>query len=239
MKTKDPKWLFLVAALILMAGTAGALTWLRENQKLGAPGIRATPVPGQLRMKIALPERVLDFTSTNVPEPAEVLGYLPTDTSYAERLYFAPNGHCIQSTVILMGADRTSIHRPEYCLPGQGWTINKKSIVTIPIEDHPPYQLQVARWNLSTSVQQPDGQKVQVGAVYVFWYVAKNEETPDHDKMLEQMTLNLFRTGDLQRWAYISYFSACQPGQEDAAFGEIKRLIPAQVPQFELPFPHH
>jgi hypothetical protein len=225
----------MTVALLLIAGTAAALTWLRVNQKLGAPGIKAVAIPGQVQMDIQLPERVLDFTSTNVPEPAVVLGYLPSDTSYAERLYYDPDGLRIQSTAILMGADRTSIHRPEYCLPGQGWSIDKKEIVTMPIDDNPPYQLQVARWNLTTSIQQPDGTKATINALYVFWYVARNDETPDHDKMLEHLTLNLFRTGDLQRWAYISYFAPCGPGQQDAAFGQIKRLIQAQVPKFQLP----
>lgn len=234
---KNSKWTFLAVALILMGGTAAALAWLRANQKLGVPGIKAAPIPGQVQMKIVLPEHVLDFTSTNVPEPDVVIGYLPTDTSYAERMYSDPDGLRIQSTVILMGADRTSIHRPEYCLPGQGWNIDKKEIVTFPIYDNPPYQLQVARWNLSTSIQQPDGSKATAFAVYVYWYVANNDETPDHDKMLEQLTLNLFRTGGLQRWAYISYFAVCGSGQQDAAFGEIKRLITAQVPQFQLPLP--
>lgn len=232
---KNPKWTFLAVALVLMAGTAAALAWLRANQKLGAPGIRATAIPGELRMNIDLPARVLDFTSTNIPEPAVAIGYFPADTSYAERVYFDPDGLWIQSTVVMMGADRTSIHRPEYCLPGQGWNIDKKETVTIPITDNPSYQLQVARWNLSTSIRQPDGSKAAAFAVYVYWYVTKNDETPDHDKMLERMTVNLFRTGDLQRWAYISYYARCGPGQQDAAFGEIKRLILAQVPRFQLP----
>jgi hypothetical protein len=235
---KNPKWTFLAVALVLITGTAAALTWLRANQKLGAPGIIATAIPGQVRMNIDLPARILDFTSTNIPEPEEVINYLPPDSSYAERMYFDPDGLRIQSTAILMGADRTSIHRPEYCLPGQGWNIDKKEIATVPINDAPPYQLQLARWNLSTSIQQPDGSKETAFAVYVFWYVAKNDETPDHDKMLEHLTVNLFRTGELQRWAYISYFSVCGPGQQDAAFEEIKRLIKAQVSKFQLPLTH-
>jgi hypothetical protein len=234
----NPKWKFLATALILMAGTAAALAWLRANQKLGEPGIMATSIPGQVRMNINLPGRVSDFTSTNVPEPDIAISYFPADTSYAERMYFDPDGLRIQSTAILMGTDRSSIHRPEYCLPGQGWKIDKKEIVAIPIDDNPPYQLQVARWNLSTSVQRPDGTQVTVYGIYVYWYVARNVETPDHDKMLEQLTLHLFRTGDLQRWAYISYYALCGPGQQDAAFGQVKRLIQAQVPEFQIPLPN-
>ena len=232
---KSQQWLFLTVALVLIAGTAGALTWLRTNQKLSPPGVKGTSIPGEIQMNIALPEHVLDFTSTNIPEPDVAIGYFPKDTSYVERRYTGPSGIHIQSTIVMMGADRSSIHRPEYCLPGQGWVIDKKEIATIPINDNPPYDLQAARWNLSASIQGPDGQKENAAGIYVFWYVAKNDETPNHDKMLEHLTMNLFRTGDLQRWAYISYFVPCLPGQEDAAFAETKRLIAAQVPQFELP----
>jgi hypothetical protein len=234
-RMKNTKWLMLVVALMLMAGTAAALTWLRTNQKLGVPGVKGTPVADSIRINISLPERVLDFTSTNVPEPAVAIGYFPTDTSYDERFYTAPDGLGIQCTAILMGADRTSIHRPEYCLPGQGWSIDRKQVLNIPIDTQPPYQLRVDRWNVSTTVKQADGQPEKVAAVYVFWYVAHNEETPDHDKMLEWLTWDLFRTGALQRWSYISYFAVCVPGQEDAAYDQIKRLIADQVPEFQLP----
>src|SRR5271170_7892005 len=101
---KYQKWLILSVALVLIAGTAGALTWLRANQKLGRPGIKAEAIPGNVMMKINLPERVLDFTSTNVPEPQVVLGYLPPDTSYAERCYHDTDGFPIYATIVLMGA---------------------------------------------------------------------------------------------------------------------------------------
>jgi hypothetical protein len=229
------KILLLVVTLVMMAGTAAALTWLRTNQRLGMPGIKATPIPGSVMMKIDLPEHVLDFASTNMPEPATVLGYLPKDTSYAERLYTAPDGFWIQSTAILMGTDRTSIHRPDFCLPGQGWNIDEKQSLNIPIQDQPAYQLQAAAWKVSQMMQTGDGQKVKVSGVYVYWYVANNEETPDHNKMIEWLTLDLLRTGALQRWAYISYFTLCRPGEEDATIDRIKSFIAAQAPGFQLP----
>ena len=65
---RNQKQLVLIAVLVLMAGTAGALVWLKSNRRLGAPAIKATPLPDTVMVKIDLPERVLDFTSTNVPE---------------------------------------------------------------------------------------------------------------------------------------------------------------------------
>jgi hypothetical protein len=232
---KHQKWIILSVALVLIVGTAGALTWLRANQKLGQPGIEAKAIPGSVMMKIDLPERVLDFTSTNVPESEVELGYFPKDTSYARRLYQAPDGFGVSATIILMGADRTSIHRPDYCLPGQGWSINSKKAVTIPIGGGHPYELPVMKWMIGKTVEAPDGQKQEVSGVYVFWFVADNEQTVDNIQRMWWLARDLLRTGVLQRWAYVSYFSVCAPGQEDAAFERMGKLIAASAPEYQLP----
>ena len=231
---KHQKWLVFVVALGLMAGTAGALTWLRANQKLGKPGIKAMAIPGSVMVKIELPERVLDFTSTNMPEPEVVVGYLPKDTSYAGRLYTATNGLQINSTIILMGADRTSIHKPDYCLPGQGWSINEKTVVNIPVAGPQNYQLPVAKWIIGNVYQTPDGQKHEVSGLYVFWFVADGEQTADNYQRMWWLGRDLLRTGVLQRWAYVSFFSVCAPGQEDATFERMKKLIAVTVPEFQF-----
>ena len=231
---KHQKWLVFFVALGLMAGTAGALTWLRANQKLGKPGIKAMAIPGSVMMKIELPERVLDFTSTNMPEPEVVVGYLPKDTSYAGRLYTATNGLQINSTIILMGADRTSIHKPDYCLPGQGWSINEKTVVNIPVAGPQNYQLPVAKWIVGNVYQTPDGQKHEVSGLYVFWFVADGEQTADNYQRMWWLGRDLLRTGVLQRWAYVSFFSVCAPGQEEATFEQMKKLIAVTVPEFQF-----
>jgi hypothetical protein len=232
---KHQKWIILSVALVLIVGTAGALTWLRANQKLGQPGIEAKAIPGSVMMKIDLPERVPDFTSTNVPESEVELGYFPKDTSYARRLYQAPDGFGVSATIILMGADRTSIHRPDYCLPGQGWSIGSKTAVTIPIGGGHPYELPVMKWVVGRSVEAPDGQKQEVAGIYVFWFVADNEQTVDNIQRMWWLARDLLCTGVLQRWAYVSYFSVCAPGQENAAFERMEKLIAASVPDYQLP----
>ena len=124
---KIQKSLILLMVLALIAVTGGTLTWFKRHQKLGQPGIKATPIPGSVAMKIDLPAKVLDFTSTNVQESDVELGYFPKDTSFVERWYTSPDGSPgISATVILMGADRTSIHRPEYCLVARDSRVIKK-----------------------------------------------------------------------------------------------------------------
>jgi hypothetical protein len=230
---KKSQWLVLLIVMALFAGTAGALTWLKGNQKLGEAGIRATPVSGSVKMTFDLPALALDYVSTNVPEDKTVLDMLPKDTSFAQRRYFAPDGFWVNANIVLMGMDRTSIHKPEFCLPGQGWRIDQKTTFTIPIAGARPYQLQVAKWVMTNFLPDANGQKQEVRGLYVFWFVAHDEETTSHWQRLWWLTRDLLQTGVLQRWAYVSYFTVCHPGQEDATFERVKNLIAASVPEFQ------
>jgi len=231
---KTPRWLILFVALALMAGTVGALTRLKAHQRLGQPGVKATLIPDSVAMKIDLPERVLDFSSTNVPESEVELGFFPKDTTYVRRFYQAPDDFWAIATIVLMGADRTSIHRPDYCLPGQGWTIDSKTAVNIPIGGEHPYALPVLKWVIHNSLPTPDGRKQEVSGVYVFWFVADNEQTPNYVQFQYYLLRDLLFTGRLQRWAYISYLTYCAPGQEDAAFERMRKLIAVSVPEYQV-----
>ena len=221
--------------LALIAGTAGALTWLKAHQHLGAPGLKTTPLPGSVQQHIELPERVLDFTSTNLAEAQIVLDYLPKDTSFAARRYVAADGAWAIASVILMGADRTSIHRPDYCLPGQGWQIRDKTEVKLNIAGPQPYELPVMKWRVSNTYTAADGSKQNVSGLYVFWFVTAGQTTDNFPAMLKAMLLHQLTSGELQRWAYVSFFTACPPGQEDALFARVKPLITSAVPEFQLP----
>ena len=229
------KKILLVLVLALIGASGAALKWFQANQKLGVPGIKATPVPGGIIMAFDLPARVPDFTSTNVPEANIVTDTLPKDTSFAQRRYMASDGFWVNANILLMGTDRTSIHKPEYCLPGQGWTIDLKTNVNLSISGPQPYQLPVAKWLITNFIQTQDGKKEKVRGLYVFWFVAHNEETTSHGQRAWWLARDLLTTGVLQRWAYISYFAVCAPGQEDAAFDRMRKLIAVSVPEFQLP----
>ncbi|HEY3760289.1 MAG TPA: hypothetical protein VGN23_00880 [Verrucomicrobiae bacterium] len=233
---KNQKWILFSVMLAAIAGSAALLAGMKKHPQLGKPGIRAEPIPGSVAMKIDLPAGVSNFISTNVPEPAVVLGYLPHDSSYVERHYESPDSPIpIEGIIVLMGTDRTSIHNADYCLVGQGLDPFAKSIVNIPIGGSTPYALPVSEWKVSGTFQRPNGESVKENGVYVFWFVADGDQTPDHLKMMEKLAGHLLKTGEMERWAYVNYFSACEPGQEDATFERIKKLIAASVPEFQLP----
>ena len=67
-----------------------------------------------------------------------------------------------------------------------------------------------------------------------YWFVAEDRLTAQHGQRMLDMGLEMIRTGVLQRWAYISCYSFCLPGQEEQTYKRIKELISAAVPHYQL-----
>ena len=229
------KWIILIAALGLIGGAAGLLTRLQSNQKLGRPAVKTTPIPGSRRLHVDLPEHVLDYTSEAIEVDDRTLAWLPQDTSFGQRRYQAPDGFAASINVVLMGRDRTSLHKTEFCLEGQGWRIDRSASAETKIRLDRPYPYDLPMMKFIADKEMTDHEQVlHARGVYVFWFVADDEYTARHWQRMWWMARDLLRTGVLQRWAMISYFTACAPGQEDAAFDHLKKLIAASVPEFQL-----
>lgn len=228
-------------ALALIAITAMVLTRVQSLQRLGTPGVKVIGhkvyrEDGELvgTNSVALPEQVLNFESKEQPMSKVVTDWLPKDTTYAQRVYQAPDGAWLQANVVLMGTDRTSIHDPKYCLAGQGFQTEKEEQETIQIEQPRRYSLPVVKMTLRREATLQDGTKVPQSALYVFWFVADQQLTASKNERLWWMTRDMVTRGVLQRWAYISCFSACSPGQEQATYARISEWIAAAVPRFQL-----
>lgn len=223
--------------MAIMFGGTILLIWLHTHQQLGPPAVKTLPLADSKNLEIQLPEKVLNYASEKIPVDDLVLNFLPGDTSYGQRRYTGPDGAWTLVNVVLMGADRTSIHKAQYCLQGQGWTLDPVPAAPVKIAiDRPyPYELPVIKVTGTRDVIQ-DGQKVKLRGIYVYWYVADGVISADSSgaERMWLMSRELIRNGVLQRWAYVSYFSICLPGQEEATFERTKRLIAASVPEFQL-----
>jgi hypothetical protein len=218
--------------LALIACGAGLLTHLKAAQRLGAPGVTTAPVPGSIRLEVLLPEKVLNYTSEKVPTDQLVLDTLPKDTSFGHRRYTAPDGFTLTVNVVLMGSDRTSLHKPEFCLSGFGWLINKTTEDRVKVAGPPNYELPVMRFDASKEVS-VNGQPVAASGLYVFWFVEEEKMTARHWQRMWWMAESMFRTGKLQRWAYIACFAVCAPGAEEATYARMKEFLATAAPQFQ------
>lgn len=215
-------------ALAMMAGTAVFLSWLKGYQKLGNPGVR-----------LELPAQILEYQSEPLnmtPVEAETL---PKDTTMARRWYYRVNNGVtnsgMQLSIVLMGTDRTSIHNPELCLSGLGWKIERSEPTTLRIDKPHVYDLPVMRMRSKgfKRLDEKSSREVELRALYIYWFVAENQVTASHRERMWSMAKELLTTGVLQRWAYVSCFAVCYPGQEKAVYQEMCRLITNAVPQFQ------
>lgn len=228
-------WIWMMGAGLLMVGTAGLLGQLKARQRVGEPGVRTRPLADQgLRAEVVLPERVPGYRSEWVEVQREVVEALPADTSFGQRLYRAEDGFELLLNVVLMGTDRTSIHKPQFCLVGAGWRIDGTVRDRIRISRPHPYDLPVIQL-LTSREMTVQGQTVPVRGVYVYWYVCADGLSGDPTG-LERMwwtARKLVTEGVLQRWAYVTCFAVCAPGQETSVYERMKSFLDLAVPEFQ------
>ena len=225
-----------VVALFLMAAVTGLLVKVKSGHKMGPPGVKTRPLAGTGNREVLLPEDVPGYKSVAQPEAQIVLDRLPKDTSFGQRMYTsADNKFWAQVNVVLMGSDRSSIHKPQICLTGQGWDCDNQATRRELVHMDKPfaYDLEVNKYVATKQIEQ-DGKTQTARGLYVYWYV---DGTHHSAKQWEWMSLwmpqDLILHGLLERWSYISFFTVCDPGREDAAFEQLKKLMTAIVPQFQ------
>jgi hypothetical protein len=128
---------------------------------------------------------------------------LPKDTEGARRLFKNKNGDELYCSIILAGREVTSIHRPELCLPGQGWRIESEYTERVPAAGAPGGALRVMRMNGARSVPLPGGRMVELRSVFVYWFIGKNRMTPYHWQRIYWTTKDRVLHNTNHRWAYI------------------------------------
>jgi len=226
-----------VTALAIMVLTAGVIQRLHTKQKLGKPGVVVAKAETESGWEVVLPEKVLDYTSEKLKPLPEELGMLPKDTTYGKRFYTAPDGFVVGVNVVLMGTDRTSIHRPEFCLTGQGWKINKELTVVDTVALSGNDKLLAYNKMLLDKPNEwrnQDGSLGPAKALYFYWFTAEGKETPAQWERMWWMAGDLLREGTLQRWAYVACYTKCLPGQEEEAAKRLKEFIAVVAPQFQI-----
>ncbi len=239
---KKECFVFAGVAALLAAGSL-VLIRLQETRRLGRPGVRMI---GQAvydetgrqigTNTIALPPKVLNYTSEVATVSLMEIKGLPGDTTYGRRVYRAPDEFGLVLSVVMMGTDRGSIHKPEYCLAGQGWHPQQMEFlaISIPRDREPPFALPVKKIVASREISTPSGGKQLWRSIYVYWFVAHNEVTASHGQRMWSMSRELLLRGELQRWAYVACWSMCLPGQEEKTFARMRDFISAAVPEFQL-----
>ena len=151
---------------------------------------------------------------------------LPADTLIVKRTYHTPgrsveNRNIAYASLVIAGNDTRSIHRPEVCLDGQGWTVTSSTVREVKMISGT--MLRVRDLAVEREVLLADGSKLPLRAHYVYWFVGDDVTTPSN---MERQMLSL-RDSVLRnvnhRWAYPSVMARVTDNLTPQQSGERRR----------------
>lgn len=185
--------------LSLAAVVAGVVTLCRITPEIAAGGEAGVV----MRLPSAVSGMVAEFREPGAVERA----LLPADTEFAKADYATPTREAarrdvIHCGIVLSGAERRSIHRPEVCLQGQGWTIAESRTRRIAIG--PGRGLRVRDLEIRKNAMFRDGARKPVRARYVYWFVGRDVATPSHWERVWLTLRDNITRGVNHRWACVS-----------------------------------
>jgi EpsI family protein len=226
----------LVAGVVVVMATAeiALLATLRAAPARGGAGVR---LAADGVNPVALPAFVgTDWIGRRAEVTAVERDVLPADTGFSRRTYvdLRQPGHAVFFSVVLSGRDRTSIHRPELCLVGQGWTIASTTAQTFRRPGAGPESVLPATL-LRTTRQLPGG-KAPLPALVAYWFVDGDTIVGTHAERLWRDAWNRLRHGRADRWAYVLLQTDATDG-EAAALARMQAVIDGVWPALQTANP--
>ncbi|HEY8965037.1 MAG TPA: EpsI family protein [Candidatus Methylacidiphilales bacterium] len=189
-------------------------------------------------LRLGLPDTVGSWTGKDEPISEAEKTILPADTGFARKRYQDYLGETILASIVLAGAEKRSIHRPEICLPGQGWKIDSSSVVPIPLNDSAK-PLEATRLLLSRPIRLRDGQAATLQACMLYWYVGDEVTTPLHWKRIWLTAWDRVVHHRNHRWAYVYVLAPITKGLVPAGkdgeetLGMLREFIAGALPTFQ------
>jgi hypothetical protein len=223
---KVPLW--RCTAILLLTTLVGLAYWFN-------PPVNIEPQAGVI---MNLPVLVGNYFGKQGEISQVELDILPKDTEFARRYYDDDHGHQIQCSIVLSGAEQRSIHRPEGCLVGQGWTIIGQDNIPIPLLSG--HKLVARRLTLERQMAGQNNEPITVRAFYVYWFVGENVTTPSEIRRVLLSNWDRVVHNRAHRWAYVSFFSmitdnlrpdGLNPAQTQAFLVDFAKQI---VPTFQI-----
>lgn len=199
------------------------------------------PEPG---VAMQLPEYIGAWYGQDVKVSEKESAILGEQTRFVRKLYTNGRGDSIYVSIVVAGEDMSiSIHRPERCLPAQGYNILDARTATLPL---PSGSLTTSRLHTERPLFTPDGKPViwkgKSAVEYSlmhYWFIGCKEMTHNHTvRYFLDARDRLFKGCD-QPWAYVTVLSRISEGfekfgrneaQTDAFMREfMQQLVPAIV----------
>jgi exosortase/archaeosortase family protein len=232
-------------------GVAVAVVGLAAGEMVFLRALAAMPPRGGVGVLLAAdgqnPVELPAFLGTEwIGRRAEVTAVerelLPPDTGFARKHYVAvadPTKQVFLS-VVLSGRDRTSIHRPEICLVGQGWTITgvkrgafRGGAGAGARAGEGPGTFPATVLGVRREVTTATGRAV-VPQVVAYWFVGGDAVVATHGRRLALDAWNRVAHARADRWAYVLMQTDAADGEE-AALARMQAVLDGTLPGFQLP----
>lgn len=145
--------------------------------------------------------------------------------------YLNASGRTVICSIVLSGHLKRSLHRPEVCLPSQGWSIVDSTPVTIQGENGPAFQATYLR--LAIDQRDENGRHIRQRGVNIYWYVGSDHTTcASHYEHVAATYLDAIFRNLNHRWAMVSVFIPVPPGElegPEGMFAEFAALEDARA----------
>jgi hypothetical protein len=160
---------------------------------------------------------------------------LPPDTGYSRKDYVAVSNPAqrVFFSIVLSGRDRSSIHRPELCVVGQGWTIKAVTEHRFSTPGHAPGEFPATVLHVQREIQTPRG-PVVVPQLIVYWFVGGDTIESTYWRRLARDAWNRVFHARADRWAYVLMQTDARDG-EAAALSRMQAVLDQTRPAFEGP----
>jgi len=185
-----------------------------------------------------LPTLVGEYWGTNEPVSPSELAMLPGDTEFEKKIYQDLSGNSLTAQIVLSGGEKRSIHRPEVCLPGQGWSVQSGEVVPITLANG--RTLDIMKLTLNREIETAPGERKNLKSYFLYWFVGKNTSTPHHLVRLAQTNWDMVLKKLQHRWAYVivsaPVLEGFKPGAktDQQTLDMLKDFVRQAVPKFQL-----
>jgi EpsI family protein len=167
---------------------------------------------------LALPTFVGEWYGADQPVTQGEKDSLGPDTQFVRKLYTNARGDQIFVSIVFSGPDMsTSIHRPERCLPAQGWTIADTRTAQIPIGKE---TLKATRLQNLRTFRNEKSEPINVYSLNYYWFVGHDATTPSHYERTWIDIRDRVLKGENQQWAYVTVISTITKGLQSLGRSE-------------------
>jgi EpsI family protein len=215
-----------------MVVAVGEGSFLHHLATLPPRGLVGVALSADGRNPVELPAILgREWIGMAVPVSEAERAILPPDTGYSKIRYASSRGAApVFMSIVLSGRDRTSIHRPELCLVGQGWTI---TVATKHVFRFPPSSagFPATLLHVEHEVRTANG-STRVPQLVAYWFVAGDAVAATHWKRMALDAWNRVVHGRADRWAYVLIQTDAADG-EAAALARMQTVLDATLPSFQ------